>query len=40
MVGMSKNKDEDKRLRDIQRHLIKHIEKEIQEGDEQAENEV
>ena len=30
---MSKNKDEDKRLRDIQRHLIKHIEKEIQEGD-------
>ena len=31
MVGMSKNKDEDKRLRDIQNHLVKHIEKEIQD---------
>ena len=28
---MTKKTDEDKRLRDIQRHLVKHIEKEIQD---------
>ena len=30
---MTKKTDEDKRLREIQNHLVKHIEKEIQEGD-------
>ena len=30
---MTKKTDEDKRLRDIQNHLVKHIEKEIQDED-------
>ena len=30
---MPKKTDEDKRLRDIQNHLVKHIEKEIQDED-------
>ena len=33
ITGMAKDKEEDKRLRDIQRHLIKHIEKEIQDDE-------
>ena len=33
ITGMAKDKEEDKRLREIQNHLIKHIEKEIQEDD-------
>ena len=33
ITGMAKDKEEDRRLREIQKHLVNHIEKEIQEDE-------